>query len=156
VKGKESVEYAAKIRAIEYDISKSLARIDDLNRLLDEKSFAHKNKETALIDAETELHKLRSQQTSYQKELDHLRALDERYRQENTDIQRRIDQENVRNTELSRLISDNEGKIRVREEQIMQLRKELESSRYNNSSLLDSNANLQAEIDALNNHIRVL
>ena len=38
----------------------------------------------------------------------------------------------------------------------MQLRKELENSRYNNSSLLDQNANLQAEIDALNNHIRVL
>ena len=79
-KGKESVEYAAKIRAIEYDISKALGRIDDLNRVLDDKSFALKNKETALVDAESELHKLKSQQTSYQKELDHLRALDERYR----------------------------------------------------------------------------
>jgi hypothetical protein len=38
----------------------------------------------------------------------------------------------------------------------MQLRKELENARYNNSSLLDNNANLQAEIDALHNHIRVL
>lgn len=38
----------------------------------------------------------------------------------------------------------------------MQLRKELDSARYNNSSLLDSNANLQAEIDVLSNHIRVL
>lgn len=82
--------------------------------------------------------------------------MDERYRAENTDIQRRIDQENVRNAELTRLIQDNEGKIRVREDQIMQLRKELENARYNNSSLLDNNANLQAEIDALNNHIRVL
>ena len=44
----------------------------------------------------------------------------------------------------------------MREDQIMQMRKELESARYNNSSLLDSNANLQAEIDALSNHIRVL
>lgn len=60
-KGKESVEYAAKIRAIEYDISKSLARIDDLNRVLDEKTYALKQKEQALIDAETELHKLKAQ-----------------------------------------------------------------------------------------------
>lgn len=59
-KGKESVEYAAKIRAIEYDISKALGRIDDLNRVLDEKTFALKNKEAALIDAESELVKLRS------------------------------------------------------------------------------------------------
>ena len=155
-KGKESVEYAAKIRAVEYDISKALARIDDLNRVLDDKTFALKNKEAALVDAESELMKLKSQQASYQKELEHLRALDERYRQENTDIQRRIDQENVRNAELTRLIQDNEAKIRVREDQIMQLRKELENARYNNSSLLDNNANLQAEIDALHNHIRVL
>lgn len=60
-KGKESVEFAAKIRAIEYDISKSLARIDDLNRVLDEKAFALKNKEAALVDAESELLKLRAQ-----------------------------------------------------------------------------------------------
>ena len=59
-KGKESVEYAAKIRAIEYDISKALGRIDDLNRVLDDKSFALKNKEAALVDAETELHKLKN------------------------------------------------------------------------------------------------
>ena len=85
-----------------------------------------------------------------------MRSLDERYRSENADIQRRIDQESIRNAELTRLIQDNDAKIRVREDQIMQLRKELETSRYNNSSLLDQNANLQAEIDALNNHIRVL
>jgi hypothetical protein len=68
-----------------------LGRIDDLNRVLDEKSFALKNKEAALVDAESELLKLKAQQTSYQKELEHLRALDERYRNENADIQRRID-----------------------------------------------------------------
>lgn len=34
-KGKESVEYAARIRAFEYDISKSLARIDDLSRIIE-------------------------------------------------------------------------------------------------------------------------
>jgi hypothetical protein len=66
-----------------------------------------------------------------------LRSLDERYRNENADIQRRIEQESIRNAELTRLIQDNDAKIRVREDQIMQLRKELENSRYNNSSLLD-------------------
>ena len=88
--------------------------------------------------------------------MEHLRSLDERYRSENADIQRRIDQESIRNAELTRLIQDNDTKIRVREDTIMQLRKELENNRYNNSALLDQNATLQAEIDALNNHIRVL
>jgi hypothetical protein len=38
----------------------------------------------------------------------------------------------------------------------MSMRKELEGSRYSNSALLDNNSTLQVEIDALNNHIRVL
>jgi regulator of replication initiation timing len=38
----------------------------------------------------------------------------------------------------------------------MIMRKELDGARYSNSSLLDNNSNLQVEIDALNNHIRVL
>ena len=38
----------------------------------------------------------------------------------------------------------------------MGMRKELEGARYSNSALLDNNSTLQTEIDALNNHIRVL
>jgi len=38
----------------------------------------------------------------------------------------------------------------------MILRKELDGARYSNSALTDSNGSLQVEIDALNNHIRVL
>lgn len=53
-------------------------------------------------------------------------------------------------------IKDLEAKIRVREDSIISNRKELDGARYSNSALLDNNSNLQAEIDALNNHIRVL
>lgn len=90
-RGKESVELAARIRSIEYDISKSLARIDDLNRVLDQKSYDLKSKEQTVLECEGEVHKLKTQQASYQKELEHLKSLEERYRSENSDLQRRID-----------------------------------------------------------------
>lgn len=99
---------------------------------------------------------MKTQQASYQKELEHLKSLEERYRQENADLQRRIDQESTKNLDLSAQIKDLEAKIRVREDQIIQNRKELDGARYSNSALLDNNSNLQAEIDALNQHIRVL
>lgn len=85
-KGKESVEHASRIRAFEYDISKSLARIDDLNRILDQKTYDLKSKEATLLEAENEVLKLKQQLGNYQKELEHLRALEERYRQENSDL----------------------------------------------------------------------
>jgi chromosome segregation ATPase len=103
-KSRESAELSAKVRAVEFDISKSLARIDELNRLLEERQLALKQKEQALIDAETDLLKLKNQLVAYQKELEHLRALEERYRAENADVQRRIDQETLKNGELTRLI----------------------------------------------------
>lgn len=58
--------------------------------------------------------------------------------------------------DLSSSIKDHEIKVRAREDQIMAMRKELDGARYSNSALLDNNSNLQVEIDALNNHIRVL
>ncbi len=38
----------------------------------------------------------------------------------------------------------------------MFLRRELEGSKYSNASLIESNANMQVEIDSMNNHIRVV
>ena len=38
----------------------------------------------------------------------------------------------------------------------MYLRRELEGSKYSNQSMIESNANMQVEIDSMNNHIRVV
>lgn len=45
LKGKESADLTAQTRTLEYDISKQLARIDDLNKLIDQKTYDLKNKE---------------------------------------------------------------------------------------------------------------
>lgn len=82
--------------------------------------------------------------------------MEERFRNENLELQRRIEQEGGKNVEISTSIKDLEAKIRIREDSIVSLRKELEGSRYSNSALLDNNANLQSELEALNQHIRVL
>ena len=42
---KESADLTAQTRTLEYDISKQLARIDDLNKLIDAKTFDLKGKE---------------------------------------------------------------------------------------------------------------
>ena len=45
MKEKESQDLVAQTRTLEYDISKQLARIDDLNKLIDTKTFHLKNKD---------------------------------------------------------------------------------------------------------------
>ena len=53
------MDLSGRIRALEYDISKSLSRIDDLNRVIDSKSYELKNKEGTLAEAESEVGKLK-------------------------------------------------------------------------------------------------
>lgn len=59
-KGKESVELTGKIRGLEYDIAKSLSRIEELNRVLDQKTYELKTKEQQLQEAESEEIKLKT------------------------------------------------------------------------------------------------
>jgi hypothetical protein len=57
-------------------------------------------------------------------------------------LQRKIDLESSRLSEVTTGVKDLEIKIRLREEQILQMRKELEGARYSNSALLDNNSGL--------------
>ena len=60
LKGKESADLTAQTRSLEYDINKQLARIDDLNKLIDTKTFDLKNKESQLVDCEGEIIQLKN------------------------------------------------------------------------------------------------
>lgn len=65
LKSKESADLTAQTRTLEYDISKQLARIDDLNKLIDTKTFDLKNKESQLVDCEGEIIQLKNQVVSF-------------------------------------------------------------------------------------------
>ena len=149
MKDKESQDLTAQTRTLEYDISKQLARIDDLNKMVDAKTFELKNGEARLVESEGEIIQLKNQVSSFENELAHLRALEDKYRNENVDLTKRIDAEGGRNLDLMTTIKDLESKIRAKEDQIMYMKKELEGARYSNSALLDNNSNLQVEIDSL-------
>ena len=133
-----------------------LNQVQELNRLIDTKTMDLKGKEMNLSEADREITNLKTQMNNFINELNHLKQLEQRYKEENSDLQRRIDSEGCQNVELSGAIKELEMKIRQKEDQLMYMRKELEGARYSNSALLENNANLQVEIDSMNNHIRVV
>jgi hypothetical protein len=57
---------------------------------------------------------------------------------------------------LSALLFDLEAKNRSRDDNLVVVRKELDDVKFSNSSLFDRNADLKAEIAALQQHINVL
>ncbi len=110
------MEHAARIRQLENDIQKCLSRIDDLNRIIDQKTYDLKQRQGGLYEAEDELKRLNEQEAKYAMELERLKSLEERYRNENMDLQKRIDDESSRNHEFGANIKDVEMKIRVKED----------------------------------------
>lgn len=73
----------------------------------------------------------------------------DRLTEEKVALLRQRDLELQRNRELSALLFDLESKNRSRDDQIVVIRKELDDVKFSNSSVLDRNADLRAEIAAL-------
>lgn len=120
------------IRALEFEISKSLNKVEELNRAVDQKNYELKTGKQSLAESESDIATLNQQMNNFVSELNHLKALEQRYKDENGDLQRRIDQEGASNVELSGSIKEFEVKIRQKEDQLMYMRKELEGARYSN------------------------
>ena len=57
---------------------------------------------------------------------------------------------------MSALLFDLETKNRSRDDQIIVIRKELDDVKFSNSSIVDRNGDISAEITALQNHVNVL
>jgi predicted nucleic acid-binding Zn-ribbon protein len=55
VKSNEGNDLASHIRTLEFEISKALNRVEELNRAIDQKTFDLKSKEQQLDDADREI-----------------------------------------------------------------------------------------------------
>ena len=104
------------IRSLEFEISKALNQVEELNRAIDQKTFELKRKEQGLNEADREIASLKAQMSNFMSELNHLKSLEQRYKDENGDLQRRIDTEGCSNVELSGAIKELEVKIRQKED----------------------------------------
>lgn len=79
-------ELSGELRNLEFEISKTLNRVEELNREIDQKSFDLKGKEQQLDDCEREINTLKNQLNSFVSELTHLKGLEQRYKEENYEI----------------------------------------------------------------------
>lgn len=93
---------------------------------------------------------------NFMNELRHLKSLEQSYIEQNGDLQRRIDNEGCHNEEMTCAIKELEAKIKQKETQITDMRKELDGARYNNNALVEKNSEMKVEIDSMTCHIKVV
>ena len=61
-------------------------KVEELNRVIDQKTFDLKSKEQNLEDADREINALKLQMNNFMNELNHLKSLEARYKDENGDL----------------------------------------------------------------------
>lgn len=80
----------------------------------------------------------------------------ERQTDDKSSTLRQRDTELGKNRELTAVLYDLEAKNRNREDQLMAAKKEMDDVRFSNSSMMDRNDDVKAEIDALQRHVQLL
>ena len=66
------------------------------------------------------------------------------------------DVELTKNRDLQATLYDLEAKNRNKDDQLLAVRKEMDDVRFSNSSMIDRNDDIKAEVEALQKHVQLL
>ena len=115
-----------------------------------------RNKQILLDDTEKEI--IRSKDTNARVSSDNalLRREIDKLMAEVYDIRKELDFQQGRNLDMSAQIRDQELRLKEKDDNLFALRREIDSLKFSNSQMRDSNIELLNEKDALEKHAQVL
>ena len=156
LKTRENGDQDQRIKATDYDLFKAQERATELAKMADAREFELRRTTEALDGANADLLRSRDENARNLDELSQQkRALDLKMG-EKSDLVRRSEAELARNRDLSTNLYDLESKSRAADDNLGAARREQDDLRFANASMSNQNADMRAEIDALQHHCNVL
>ena len=125
----ESAQQSDKLKNLDFELSRTQARIEDTQKLLDCRSADLRNKQMALEDTERELARVRDENSKLSTENAALRRDGERVAAENFDLRKEVDFQEGRNADVSVQIRDSEIRLKEKEDNLFGVRRDVESLR---------------------------
>lgn len=153
---RESGDNQERLKAVDFDLSRTLLRIEDTQKLIDARSYDLRNKQLLLDDAQKEIARVRELNSRQGSDGALLRRDNDKVQAEIYDLRKETDYNAARNADIQAQIRDLELRAKDKEDQIYSMRKELDSQKYQNSSFRDSNVDLLNEKDALEKHAAIV
>lgn len=101
LKVREGSEQTDRLKALDYDLSRTQLRIEDSQKLIDARSYDLRNKQILLEDVQKEIARLRDLNNRYQGESQVLRRDNDKQLQDIYEIRKEIDYQGARNGDLS-------------------------------------------------------
>jgi len=125
-KAREACAQADQLKGLDLEISRTQARIDDLQRLLDVRTNDLRAKHLALEDTERELARMQDLNAKLTAENANLTRDNDHTAAENYDMRKGVDFQNGRNAEMAVQIRDTEIRLKEREDGIFVTRKDID------------------------------
>jgi len=155
-RARENGEQQVRIRAIDYDLMKSQDRASELQKISEQKEFELRRVQDKLDEVNHGIGKAKEDNSRHFSDQNALQRQRDRAAEERAALQRQFEQEEMKGRDLTQTTYNLEQKVRDKEEQISMNRRELDDVRFSNQSMNERNRDLTGEVEALQQHIRVL
>jgi len=127
MKTRESLDQNERSKALEFDLQKTLVRIDDQNRLVEQRSYDIRNKATSLDDTEKEISRVKDLNTQQNVEITALRRDVDRVSTDCYDFRKHIEGVEGKNGETGNHIRSNEIQNKEKEDNLYGVKKDIEN-----------------------------
>ncbi len=153
---KDLAETHKRYQDVDYELGRERNRSSELNYLIEQRN-------AEIHEKESKLHKLGDQGmrdhesiVKLQCEIKDLESLVDRHRSEVNDYRGMYEETSRKNSEMMARNSDVEAHLREKEYRIVEIRKELDSAREYNTTIIEDKRLLSDELEALKEHIAIL
>ena len=156
MKTRESIEQVERMKALEFDLQKTLVRINETEKIVESRSYDIRTKSVQLDDTEREIFRIKDLNSQQVVEISALRKDVDRVATDCYDIRKHVEATEARNVDLGAQIRSLDINIKEREDGLYACRKDIENQAYTNSNLRQDLSDLTVEKDAIERHSRIL
>jgi len=152
----ESLNQNDRMKALEFDLQKTLLRIDETNKIIESRSYDIRQKSVQLQDTEQEIARIKDLNAQQNVEIVALRRDVDRVSSDCYDLRKNIEGTEARNTDLGAQVRSLDIQNKEREDGLYAVKKDIENMNYTNGNMRGDLNDYMSEKDALERHSRIL
>lgn len=126
MKNKESIDQCDRIKALDFDLQKTMIRINETEKVVESRSYDLRQKGVALDDHEREIARVKDLNAQQNIECVALRKDVDRVSQDCYDLRKNIEDTEARNVDLGGAIRANDVQIKDKEDHLFAVRKDID------------------------------
>lgn len=149
---REGAEKTDRLKALDYDLSKTQSRIEDEQKFIEGRNYDLRNKQGLLEDASKEIARIQDQNGRLFQENDYLKKDIDKALAEAYDLRKEVNYNQTRNQDMADAVRGNDIRLKEKDEQAYLIRKDLDNSKMSNSQMRENNIEMLNEKDALDKH----